>query len=137
MADHALVREVIESERVSHFPDLVGRPGEEVPPGRVRLPLRCILGQPLRRVARRVERDAEQHEVAAVPSPEPVLQHAEMVGHAIAELRKRAARVDEVHHDDLAPKLRQRNALVRLISEGEIGHRLIELQLRRCVRGPQ
>ena len=137
MGNQALVRKVIETEHIGKASDLIGWSGEEVPPRGVRFPLAGVVVEPLGCVTRRIECDAQQHEVSAVRPLESVLQRAEMVGHPVAELRKRAARVDEVHHDDLAAELRQRDLRARLIREGKVRHCLIDIELRRRVRGPQ
>ena len=108
------------------------RPGEEMPSLRIGFPLRRVCGQRLRRVALRVERDRQQHDILAQLFRESLLQDAEVVRDPQAELRQRAARVDEVHDDHFAGQTREPNGLSRVIDQREVRHARADLErLRR------
>ena len=62
---------------------------------------------------------------------EALLEDAEVVGDAQAEVRQRAARVDEVDGDDLAAQVGERDRPALLIGQCEVRHRLADGQRAR------
>src|SRR5262245_29810745 len=108
MAHQAFVGERIDAELVTDTLHVRDRTREEVPRGRIGLPLAGVLREHFRRIASRVECDGQQGEIASELRLKALAKGAEVVGDAQAEVRQRATGVDEVYGNDLPAQMGER-----------------------------
>jgi hypothetical protein len=128
MVHEPFIRKIVHSKQVADVLNVGHGTGKEMPGCRVGFPVSGVLFEDIRIIPLRIESNGEQYQFSTHPRLKPLLEYAEVIGVAEAEVWQRTTRIDKVYGDNFADELRECGAQAILVRQCKIGRTFPDFQ---------